>query len=373
MKKIIGALFVLILVLASISCQAQVTPTPTPAPTPTPTPTPTPAPAPAPTTASKVIELKFADFLPPTAVPYKDTAVPWAKKIESLTNGRVKFTFFPAESLTKTADMYDSVRSGMADIVHMDIGATPGVFPLSDGLNLPLIFDTDEASSATYMELIGKYLQDAEFKNVKVLWTAQIAPTQLQTNKKQIKTLEDFKGMKLTCTSQISVRALELLGATPVVVPIVETYTALERGMVDGVAQNWLTARTWKLVEVTKYRTTCSLWTYTTLVAMNLNSWNSLPSDIKGIFQQNLGVEFSRTAGAVFDAAEKGIVETLIVPYDKDKGNPEIYYLPEAEKAKWVQALQPLQEQWIAEKEAKGLPARAFVNDMLALAKKYKK
>ncbi len=383
MKKIFGVLFVLILILTSISCQAKVTPapgptpTPTPAPTPTPTPatapTPTPSPAPAPTPTSKVIELKFADYLPPVAIPYRDVAVPWSKKIESMTNGRVKFTFFPAESLTKTADMYDAVQVGMADIVHMDVGATPGVFPLSEGLILPMIFDSDEASSATFMELVEKYLQATELKNVKVLWTIPIPPANIETNKKLVKTLEDLEGMKLACTSQMTVRILSSMGATPVVIPIVEHYTALERGMVDGQVECWPTAKTFKILEVTKYRTNCNLWTSGTLVAMNLDSWNSLPPDIKEIFNQTLGVEFSRKAGAIFDASAEDIVQNLIIPYDKEKGNPGIYYLPEDELARWAQVTQPVTEKWIAEKEAMGLPGKAFADDMLMLAKKYHK
>ena len=106
---------------------------------------------------------------------------------------------------------------------------------------------------------------------------------------------------------------------------------------------------------------------------MNLNSWNKLPPGIKEIFQQNTGVELSRTGGVTFDNEEKSIVESLIVPYDKEKGNPDIYYLPEAEKARWVQSLKPLHEQWISDNEAKGLPARAFFDDMLETAKKYNK
>ncbi len=332
----------------------------------------------APTTASsaapaaKAIELKFADFLPPVSIPIKDVAVPWAAKLGTSTNGRVKVTLFPAESLAKTADMYDAVQSGMADIVHIDIGITD-VFPLTAGLCLPLMFNNDEASSATFMELVDKYLQNTELKNMKVLWTINIPPSNIETNKKQIKTLEDLKGVKLAVTSQMAVRTLTMLGATPVVMPIVEHYTALDRGMVDGQVECWPTAKTFKITEVTKYRTNCNLWTSATLVAMNLNSWNNLPPDIKEIFKQNTGVEFSRNAGAIFDASSKDIVENVIAPYDKEKGNPGIYNLPDTEKAKWVQAIQPLRAQWIAEREAKGMPAKAFVNDMLEIAKKYQK
>ena len=79
----------------------------------------------------------------------------------------------------------------------------------------------------------------------------------------------------------------------------------------------------------------------------------------------------SRRAGAIFDAKEKELTENVIVPYLKEKGYPDIYYLPEAEREKWYDAVKPLHDEWIAEMEAKGLPGREFYEDLLKAAEKY--
>ncbi len=42
--------------------------------------------------------------------------VEWTQKVEEQTQGRVKITIFPAQSLASLEDMYDSVLGGIADI-----------------------------------------------------------------------------------------------------------------------------------------------------------------------------------------------------------------------------------------------------------------
>lgn len=54
-------------------------------------------------------------------------------------------------------------------------------------------------------------------------------------------------------------------------------------------------------------------------------------------------------------------------------GNPPIYYLSENEKTRWKEAVQPVIDAWVAEKEAKGIPAKAMAQDLYALMEKYSK
>ncbi len=338
---------------------------------PAPAPSPSPAPAPAPAPAPKVIKLKFAETVPPMTVVPKDLIVPWGEKIKSLTDGRVEMTLYAADSLARGPDYYDAVLAGTADLARIVPDWTPGVFDLAEAISLPLLFGGSEASSATFMELVDKYLQATEFKKVKVLWALSITPANVFEKKKQIKVAEDFKGEKLAVANQLPVRILEKMGASAVMIPVFEIFTALDRGMVDGAVENWDAAATFKWLEVTKYRTDVKMWTPGTLVIMNLDKWNSLPPDIQKIFEENSGVKASQEHGAIFDAFEQHVLDDVIVPYDKEKGNPEVYYLPQEEKDRWRQILQSLYDEWTVEKEAKGLPAKEFVNDLLALAEKY--
>ena len=104
---------------------------------------------------------------------------------------------------------------------------------------------------------------------------------------------------------------------------------------------------------------------------MNLDTWNSLPTDIQKIFDDYSTVEKARDRGRVWDVKTVEALDNVIIPYDQEHGNPPIYTPPKEEKARWVEAVTPLYEEWIADREAKGLPARAFIDDLLKLAEKY--
>ncbi len=363
---------ILVTLLLATAC-AKPAPAPAPAPVPAPTLAPAPTPAPTPAPAPAEIKLSFSEMTPPTDLLAKESKA-WAEEVERLTNGRVQITLYPAQSLVKMADAYDAVLGGVADIARFPPGHAPGVFPLTEGLGLPMVFNSASAKANTFWELIEKYLKDGEYKKVKVLWVTGVAPPPVISNKKQVKTMEDLRGQKLTAVEVNAQKALKLLGAVPTPVNLPDMYTALERGLVDGTAEPAFAAiAMYKMYEVTKYRTAAKLWSAHSVVLMNLERWNSLSPDIQKIFEQTTGFGKVQDLGAKFDVFDKEMLENVILPYDKEKGNPPIYYLPADEQARWDQTVHPVFEEWITEKEAQGLPARAFVNDMLEIAKKYNK
>jgi hypothetical protein len=53
------------------------------------------------------------------------------------------------------------------------------------------------------------------------------------------------------------------------------------------------------------------------------------------------------------------------------RGHTFITLTPE-EKKLWSDALSPLREEWIKQQEARGLPGRAFMDEMLRLIKQYR-
>ena len=58
--------------------------------------------------------------------------------------------------------------------------------------------------------------------------------------------------------------------------------------------------------------------------------------------------------------------------FDAKVGNPPWYVLPDDERQRWLDVLQPINDEWVAEMEEKGLPGQAFYDDMLAFAEQYK-
>ena len=191
---------------------------------------------------------------------------------------------------------------------------------------------------------------------------------------KEVKTLEDLKGLKTASPSPVEAATFAALGLATASMPPPEMYTALERGLIDCTWHEWEGAYlAWKTYEITKYRTAnIDLSTHTNLVMMNWDTWNSLPPDIQKVFDEVGGFEKAREYGRIMDEMDEGFKQKVI-EHDQKVGNPPVYYLPEDEKARWKEAVSPLYDQWVEGKEAAGLPGRAVLEDLLAFRDKYAK
>ena len=163
---------------------------------------------------------------------------PWAKEVEKATKGRVKVQIFPGDTLFKTkSDAVESVRLGIADVAFMYAWSFTPKFDLTDVLGVPFIVPNAEVAGRVTWALFQKFPEMQEqWKDVKVLtiWTTD--PYVFITTKKQIKVLEDFKGMKMRVTSGMAVDMMKLLGGVPVTFPMPDSYLSLDKGVIDGMA-----------------------------------------------------------------------------------------------------------------------------------------
>ena len=95
----------------------------------------------------------------------------------------------------------------------------------------------------------------------------------------------DLKGRKLRATPQYR-PILQLLGAGEVVMPNAETYTALEKGVVDGAAWTSIGILTAKFYEVNKYLLRPTFGAGHLLVLMNLNRWKGLSAEDRKVVEE---------------------------------------------------------------------------------------
>lgn len=57
---------------------------------------------------AQTIELKMAHFMSPMHIQHQQSFLPFAKKVEELTGGKVKIKVFPSETLGSAAQLADS-------------------------------------------------------------------------------------------------------------------------------------------------------------------------------------------------------------------------------------------------------------------------
>jgi TRAP-type C4-dicarboxylate transport system substrate-binding protein len=117
------------------------------------------------------------------------------------------------------------------------------------------------------------------------------------------------------------------LGATAVVIPFGELYSAAEKGVIDGLVWPSVGAVGFKFHEVTPYLAEPAFGTVSYLIMMNLNKWNSLDKGTQKILL-DAGYQLEKDSIGVFNALLKE--ETAAMMTDGAKTTSIGYTLEEA-------------------------------------------
>ncbi len=230
--------------------------------------------------ADQPIKLTYSNFFPPTHV-QSILADAWCKEVEKRTNGKVKIEYYPGQTLTKAAEVYDGVVTNVSDLGLSVLGYTRGRFPLIGVVDMPLGYRDGKTATKVINAVLQKF-QPKEFNDVKVMYLHAHGPGFVHTREKPVKKLEDMKGLKLR-SHGVSANFVEALGGTPVAQPMPETYQLIQKGVVDGAVYPLEANKGWKLGEVCKFATLAYDVAYTTgfFVVMNKGKWEKLPDDVK--------------------------------------------------------------------------------------------
>jgi TRAP-type C4-dicarboxylate transport system substrate-binding protein len=312
----------------------------------------------------KPIELKFASWLGIAHGHHTGVLVPWSKMIEDKSGGRLKVVIYPGSTLGKPQDHTDLVINGIADMGFASPGYTPGRFPLISATELPLLFKSAEGGSQAVWSLFDKYFRK-EFGGMKVLWIWVHPPGHFHLAKKPVHKLEDLAGLKIRAATPMLTSMVKTLGAIPVSIPAPDTYTALERGTVDGTIFPWEAISSFKLADVLKHHAEVGLYVSPLFTLMNQKKYDSLPADLRKVIDDLSGAWGAKFTGGVWDKNElEGIAAAR-------KAGATIYKVPEEERQRWAAKLRPIEDEWVKAMEAKGLPGRQLLGDLREAIKKY--
>ena len=321
-------------------------------------------------TLAQVIKLTLAEQNAEMAWGPAHAEKPWVKRVEDATKGRVKIDIFYTQTLVKGPDIWNAVKTGVADMGWCFHGYWADMTPLADVISLPsLPIKSAEKGSEVLWKLYEKFpsIQN-EFKDVHVLTLWSSNPYFLITTKKQVKTLEDIKGLKIRVVAGPPTDQMKALGGIPTPMPMPDTYLSMDKGVIDGMGAPWEAIHGFRLYEVVKYYTIVPLSAVYFSMAMNKQKWESLPKDVQAAITSVSGLEAAKFWGKNwFDTAEEGVMEAA------KKGNYQInkYVVPQEEQDRWAKvAGEPLWKEWVKKMEGKGRPeAQQVLNAALELLK----
>lgn len=297
--------------------------------------------------AEKGMKLRMSVFWAPQHALTK-TLEEWAKDIEKATNGRVTITVFASSTLSPPMQVYDNTVKGSVDIGTALLAYAPGRLPLSEVLQLPLGYRNAYQATKMANEYYKKF-RPKEFDDVKVMFLHGAAPGFIFT-KKPAKTTADIKGLRLKANAE-NADIVKNLGASPVTMPVTETYDALARGIVDGCLFPLEALQGFKIAEVVKTVIMDYGMSYMTsqFVVMNKEKWNAIsPEDQKAI--EKLNEVYIEKMGKAWVELDKKAVE-----FAKSKGVQFVSVSKEVEEDT-ARKMKPILDGYVKMTKAKGLP-----------------
>ena len=158
----------------------------------------------------------------------------WAKNVEEGSRGRIKFESCASMSLGgNPPELYCQVRDGVADIVWPLPGYTPGVFPRLEVFELPGVHLGDaRATNLAMWDLRDEYAED--LTDIHPLAVHVHAGQAIHLTEKEVRTVDDVKGLKLRTPTRTGSWVIEAWGAEPVGMPVPALPQAMSLGVVDG-------------------------------------------------------------------------------------------------------------------------------------------
>jgi TRAP-type C4-dicarboxylate transport system substrate-binding protein len=308
------------------------------------------------TAEGKTVTLSFAHMFPSSHYQATEVYAMWVKEVEKASKGYLKINLFPVNTLLKSAEMYDGIVAGTADIGSSSMGYTRGRFPVMEAFEFPGIYFGSAAATVAGAWEGYKKFRPKELSDTKLMWLYSAGPGSLYT-KKKVTSLAQLKGMRIRATGNTA-KSIKALGAVPVAMPMPDVYEALSKGVVEGQIAPPEVLKGWKQAEVTKFITILPpvynsiMWT-----AMNLKKWNSLPRDVQ-IAIEAINEGFSVRAGQIWDSHQfKGGIDYGI----KEHGMQMVRWSDADFKAAMA-AMQPLHGEYVTRMNAKGLPGQEILD-----------
>jgi TRAP-type C4-dicarboxylate transport system substrate-binding protein len=311
------------------------------------------------TASAQTVELKLAHFLPTANGIHTDFIEPWARALETCTDGAVSVEIFPGGTqLGNPARLYDAVQAGAVDIAHGLSGLPNGRFERTRIAELPFIFETGGQATRAMWSIFPEHLE-AEFPGVKILAIHGSNPGGIHTTDTPVHEPSDLNGLRLRFPTEATAAMIGALGATPIGLPPGAVYENAEKGVIDGAVFTWDTMTSFNLAEVMNYHLDGRIYVPTFWFGINQKSYDNLPSIAQTCIDQSSGDALIAQFGDWWTAWDEDGYNRII-----EEGH-DVTVLSEDQRAEWNAQLQPMIADYIAVLESRGIDDAREIYDKL--------
>ena len=171
------------------------------------------------------------------------------------TNNQLQVDLFPAMQLGGAKENVDGVRAGTLLMTWVGAAYLSRIVPELEAVSLPFVFPNREVAFRVMDGEVGVLLDKklAEKNFISLGWM-DLGPRQFTNSKRPIKTIDDFKGLKVRLQpNETHLATFRALGANAVAMDVKELYSALEQRVMDGQENPYTIIRAARYTEVQKY------------------------------------------------------------------------------------------------------------------------
>lgn len=322
-----------------------------------------------PAAAAAEFRFRLHHPLPPAAPAHWSMLEPWAAKVEQESGHRIRISVHASMQLGGQApQLLNQVRDGVVDIIWTLTGYTPGRFPSLEVFELPSLTAHPVVMNRAITDFIAR--RPEEFRDYRVI-AGFVHAGQALHSKVPIRTSADIRGLKIRIPSRLSGWVVESMGATPIGTPVSKVPELLSKGIVDAALIPYEVVGSLQVDELVDYHIGLDLpnsdrfQTQVFMIAMNRESYRSLPPDLQAVIDRNSG---------------HGIAQWLATTWMNNE-EPGIRLAEESGELTWLPRDDAIElshrfdvdvtERWVATMQAQGLDGRAILAEARTLLAYY--
>ncbi len=218
---------------------------------------------------------------------YHKSFTEWANKVNEYTDGKVTIQVYANGELAGERDSIEMLQLGTLDTCGVS-SAPAGNFVKEFGiLDAPFLYETDAQAYNASTGSLGKYLYDKSAAQGLHLLGIFCIGYRNMISSKPIKTLDDFKGVKVRLMeNDLHVATFEALGALTTTMAYSEVYTALQQKTIDAAENTNQNLYTQKYYEVCPYVALTGHFYCMKPVFFSQKVWDTLPAQYQEAIQK---------------------------------------------------------------------------------------
>lgn len=209
---------------------------------------------------------------------HSENLIWFAEEVKKATGGKLEITVHPGASLFKAPEIKRAVATGQAQMGEVLISIhenEDGIFGLD---TIPFLASSYEEAMKLWQAQKPAIAKKLDSQGIMVLYAVPWGPQGVYV-KKELKTVEDLKGLKFRAYNVGTTRIAELVGGQPVTVQAAELPQALATGTVNAFMTSGSTGYDSKAWETVSHFYDVQGWIPKNLTFVNKAAFAGLPKD----------------------------------------------------------------------------------------------